>query len=263
MGEQELRDTDFLKIFIKTKNFFKSSFILLLIFTFSGGLLSTLNYYYIDNYYATDFVVTDGSMVEGKVIKDIIDHSRNGYITNINLNSTPAEINAIQLDFRNVKNLHVDTSIKNGLMLKLKIYDNEKNLNSLKKSIISLLSNNTYLSEIASSKKEYLITELKSVQESFLFLETMQKNLLSNTNSTPFNSTDFAKNLVNLRNHQSNLSRELNTLGKYKVIRDIYKPNSPQRTIKSSLLFGLILGLFLGIILSILYQLNKLSKEKI
>ena len=262
MDKDELNNIDFVEIFIKTKKFFNSYYKLIATVTLIGVITSVSNYYISDNYYNTEFVITDGSKVEGKIIKDIINHSEEGYISNDNLKLNEDEINTAKQDFLNIKKIFVNTAMQNGLHFKLTIYDNEADLKSLKNSIISLLSNNIYLTEYSRTKKNQLELELKSTKQEIQLIDSLQKIMLLNSGTLTINSTDFSKNLIDLKNHQLKLKEKLNELGNYSTIRDIYKPDKPIRTLSSAVLFGLILGFFLSIVLGVLHQLNQLSKQR-
>jgi len=85
--------------------------------------------------------------------------------------------------------------------------------------------------------------------------------MLSNSKMMMINFTDFSKSVYHLKKQKIILKKELNSLNEYNIIRDIYKPQTPERTLRSAILFGVILGFFSGIIFGVIRQLNRLSKE--
>jgi flagellar biosynthesis regulator FlbT len=261
MGNDELNDIDYVEVFQKTKRFFTSYFKLLLITSVLGVTLSVLNFYVAENYYITEFVVSNGG-TNKEIAKTLFIAPDESYYSEDNLDVSEKEIDVILEDIRNTKKVFADTVMQDALRFEIKIYDNGADIKSLRNTIISLLTKNKYLIENNAKRKEDANIQLNQVKEEIQIIDSLQGLMLLNTDAVTINSTDFSKNLVDLKKYQIELEKEISEIGVYKIIRDIYKPETPERKLASSILFGIILGFFLGIVIGIIHQLNKLSKSR-
>lgn len=261
MGNEELNDIDFVAVFQKTKRFFTSYIKLLLVSCLLGVVLSVLNFYVAENYYITEFVVSNGG-TNKEIAKTLFIAPDESYYSEDNLDVSQKELAVILKDIRNTKKVFADTVMQDALRFEIKIYDNEVDLKSLRNTIVSLLTKNKYLIENNAKRKEDTYIQLNQVKEEIRVIDSLQRLMLSNTDAVTINSTDFSKNLIDLKKCQLELEEEINEIGLYKIIRDIYKPETPERKLASSILFGVILGFFIGVVFGVIHQLNKLSKSR-